>query len=67
MTITHVVKEIAEFNKNGAPILKKGLAITPVKFGISFTATFLDSLVRSSISTPMASIHLNHGTEMELA
>ena len=32
-------EEIRAFNAS-SPILKKGLALTPVKFGISFTATF---------------------------
>src|SRR3546814_20862237 len=33
-------EEIRAFNAN-SPILKKGLALTPVKFRISFTASFL--------------------------
>src|SRR3990167_8948896 len=34
-------EEIRAFNAK-SPVLKKGLALTPVKFGISFTATFLN-------------------------
>ncbi|WP_394249955.1 xanthine dehydrogenase molybdopterin binding subunit [Vibrio profundi] len=57
-------KEIAEFNKK-SPILKKGLAITPVKFGISFTATFLNQAGALIHIYTDGSIHLNHGgTEM---
>ena len=57
-------KEIDEFNKQ-SPILKKGLAITPVKFGISFTATFLNQAGALIHIYTDGSIHLNHGgTEM---
>ncbi len=34
-------KEIEEFNRNH-PFVKKGLALMPITFGISFTATFLN-------------------------
>lgn len=57
-------KAIAEFNQN-SPILKKGLAITPVKFGISFTASFLNQAGALIHIYTDGSIHLNHGgTEM---
>ncbi|UIP29126.1 xanthine dehydrogenase molybdopterin binding subunit [Photobacterium sp. TLY01] len=57
-------KAIAEFNKT-SPILKKGLALTPVKFGISFTATFLNQAGALIHIYTDGSIHLNHGgTEM---
>ena len=57
-------KAIAEFNQS-SPILKKGLAITPVKFGISFTATFLNQAGALIHIYTDGSIHLNHGgTEM---
>ncbi|PSW18314.1 xanthine dehydrogenase molybdopterin binding subunit [Photobacterium sanctipauli] len=60
----HRRKEIAEFNAT-SPILKKGLAITPVKFGISFTATFLNQAGALVHIYTDGSIHLNHGgTEM---
>lgn len=57
-------KEIAEFNAN-SPVLKKGIALTPVKFGISFTATFLNQAGALIHIYTDGSIHLNHGgTEM---
>ncbi|UJF19389.1 xanthine dehydrogenase molybdopterin binding subunit [Vibrio sp. SS-MA-C1-2] len=57
-------KEIVRFNQEN-PILKKGLAITPVKFGISFTATFLNQAGALIHIYTDGSIHLNHGgTEM---
>ncbi|NGN96376.1 xanthine dehydrogenase molybdopterin binding subunit [Grimontia sp. S25] len=57
-------KAIAEFNAN-SPILKKGIAITPVKFGISFTATFLNQAGALVTVYTDGSISLNHGgTEM---
>jgi xanthine dehydrogenase large subunit len=56
--------EIAEFNKK-SPVLKKGLALTPVKFGISFTASFLNQAGALIHIYTDGSIHLNHGgTEM---
>jgi xanthine dehydrogenase large subunit len=56
--------EIAAFNA-GSPILKRGLALTPVKFGISFTTTFLNQAGALVHLYTDGSIHLNHGgTEM---
>ncbi|THD83419.1 xanthine dehydrogenase molybdopterin binding subunit [Aliigemmobacter aestuarii] len=47
------------------PILKKGLALTPVKFGISFTLTHLNQAGALVHVYQDGSIHLNHGgTEM---
>lgn len=47
------------------PVLKKGLALTPVKFGISFTAGFLNQAGALVHVYTDGSIHLNHGgTEM---
>ncbi|MBU1331059.1 MAG: xanthine dehydrogenase molybdopterin binding subunit [Gammaproteobacteria bacterium] len=47
------------------PVLKKGLAMTPVKFGISFTASFLNQAGALIHIYTDGSIHLNHGgTEM---
>lgn len=55
---------IRRFNA-GSPILKKGLALTPVKFGISFTASFLNQAGALIHIYTDGSIHLNHGgTEM---
>jgi xanthine dehydrogenase large subunit len=46
-------------------ILKKGLALTPVKFGISFTTTHLNQAGALVHVYADGSIHLNHGgTEM---
>jgi xanthine dehydrogenase large subunit len=57
-------EEIRVFNAK-SPILKKGLALTPVKFGISFTATFLNQAGALIHIYTDGSIHLNHGgTEM---
>ncbi|MFF7707813.1 xanthine dehydrogenase molybdopterin binding subunit [Pseudomonas sp. NPDC007930] len=48
-----------------SPVLKKGLALTPVKFGISFTASFLNQAGALVHVYTDGSIHLNHGgTEM---
>ncbi|WP_341523262.1 xanthine dehydrogenase molybdopterin binding subunit [Pseudomonas sp. G.S.17] len=55
---------IRAYNAN-SPILKKGLALTPVKFGISFTASFLNQAGALIHIYTDGSIHLNHGgTEM---
>ena len=57
-------EEILAFNAK-SPILKKGLALTPVKFGISFTASFLNQGGALVHVYTDGSIHLNHGgTEM---
>jgi len=55
---------IREFNASHQ-VLKKGIALTPVKFGISFTATHLNQAgALLSIYTD-GTVHLNHGgTEM---
>jgi xanthine dehydrogenase large subunit len=47
------------------PILRKGLALTPVKFGISFTLTHLNQAGALVHVYTDGSVHLNHGgTEM---
>jgi xanthine dehydrogenase large subunit len=57
-------KSIAEFNR-ASPILKRGIALTPVKFGISFTTTFLNQAGALVHVYQDGSVHLNHGgTEM---
>src|SRR5580700_10273196 len=57
-------KEIAAFNAR-SPILKRGLALTPVKFGISFTLTHLNQEGALVHVYQDGSVHLNHGgTEM---
>ncbi|GLS85685.1 xanthine dehydrogenase molybdopterin binding subunit [Cypionkella aquatica] len=56
--------EIAAWNSTN-PILKRGLAFTPVKFGISFTLTWLNQAGALVHVYQDGSIHLNHGgTEM---
>lgn len=57
-------KDIIAFNAT-SPILKKGIALTPVKFGISFTATWYNQAGALVHVYNDGSIHLNHGgTEM---
>ncbi|MFU8883236.1 MAG: xanthine dehydrogenase molybdopterin binding subunit [Rhodobacterales bacterium] len=47
------------------PVLKRGLALTPVKFGISFTLTHLNQAGALVHVYHDGSVHLNHGgTEM---
>jgi len=55
---------IAEWNA-GSPVLKRGIALTPVKFGISFTLTWLNQAGALVHVYQDGSVHLNHGgTEM---
>ncbi len=55
---------IRAFNAS-SPVLKKGIALTPVKFGISFTATHLNQAGALVHIYKDGSVHLNHGgTEM---
>jgi xanthine dehydrogenase large subunit len=57
-------RQIDAFNA-GSPVLKKGLALTPVKFGISFTTTHLNQAGALIHLYADGSILLNHGgTEM---
>jgi xanthine dehydrogenase large subunit len=57
-------EEIRAFNRN-SPVLKRGIALTPVKFGISFTATHLNQAGALVHVYKDGSVHLNHGgTEM---
>ena len=53
-------KEIEKFNSSNS-ILKKGISITPVKFGISFTTTHLNQAGALVHIYTDGSIHLNHG------
>jgi xanthine dehydrogenase large subunit len=56
--------EIAAFNRT-SPVLKRGLALTPVKFGISFTLTAYNQAGALVHIYRDGSVHLNHGgTEM---
>ncbi|WP_040725478.1 xanthine dehydrogenase molybdopterin binding subunit [Thiomicrorhabdus sp. Kp2] len=57
-------KSIIQFNAS-SPYIKKGIALSPVKFGISFTATHLNQAGALLHIYTDGSIHLNHGgTEM---
>ncbi|MES2947016.1 MAG: xanthine dehydrogenase molybdopterin binding subunit [Pseudomonadota bacterium] len=57
-------KAIAEWNTS-SPILKRGIAITPVKFGISFTATLFNQAGALVHVYTDGSVQVNHGgTEM---
>ncbi len=56
--------EIAAWNAR-SPVLKRGLALTPVKFGISFTLTWLNQAGALVHVYQDGSVRMNHGgTEM---
>jgi xanthine dehydrogenase large subunit len=56
--------EVTDFNA-GNRFLKRGIALTPVKFGISFTATHLNQAGALLHVYTDGTVHLNHGgTEM---
>ena len=58
------VDEISQFNQEHE-IVKRGIALTPVKFGISFTATHLNQAGALLHIYTDGTVHLNHGgTEM---
>jgi xanthine dehydrogenase large subunit len=58
------LQAVAEFNA-AHPHTKRGLAITPSKFGISFTATFFNQAGALVLMYRDGSIQVNHGgTEM---
>lgn len=57
-------EQISEFNRRN-PVLKRGLALTPVKFGISFTSSFLNQAGALLLIYTDGTVQLNHGgTEM---
>ena len=57
-------KDIMTFNAS-SPVLKKGLSLTPVKFGIAFTQTHLNQAGALLHIHKDGSIEINHGgTEM---
>ncbi|GAA0711555.1 xanthine dehydrogenase molybdopterin binding subunit [Vreelandella titanicae] len=57
-------KAVSDFNAT-SPIIKKGLALTPVKFGISFTAQHLNQAGALLHVYTDGSVMINHGgTEM---
>jgi xanthine dehydrogenase large subunit len=56
--------QISDWNAK-QPLLKRGIALTPVKFGISFTKTHLNQAAALVHVYSDGSVHLNHGgTEM---
>jgi xanthine dehydrogenase large subunit len=57
-------RAIDAFNRE-SPVLKRGIALTPVKFGISFTATHLNQAGALVLVYQDGTVQLNHGgTEM---
>ena len=55
---------IAQWNAR-SPVIKRGIALTPVKFGISFTATFFNQAGALVHVYTDGSVQVNHGgTEM---
>ncbi|MGA9573269.1 MAG: molybdopterin cofactor-binding domain-containing protein, partial [Lysobacterales bacterium] len=57
-------RAIEVFNRQ-SPVIRRGIALTPAKFGISFTTTFLNQAAALVHVYKDGSIHLNHGgTEM---
>jgi xanthine dehydrogenase large subunit len=57
-------KAIRNFNARNT-VLKRGISLTPVKFGISFTATYLNQAGALVNIYRDGTVHLNHGgTEM---
>ncbi|WGI23740.1 xanthine dehydrogenase molybdopterin binding subunit [Halomonas alkaliantarctica] len=57
-------KAVSDFNST-SPVIKKGLALTPVKFGISFTAQHLNQAGALLHVYTDGSVMINHGgTEM---
>src|SRR5690606_24239569 len=56
--------ELARFNAKSSRV-KRGIAMTPVKFGISFTATWLNQAGALVLVYRDGSVQVNHGgTEM---
>jgi len=57
-------EQIVAFNRQST-VIRRGIALTPVKFGISFTTSFLNQAGALVHVYKDGSIHLNHGgTEM---
>ncbi|XXK28534.1 xanthine dehydrogenase molybdopterin binding subunit [Arenicellales bacterium nBUS_45] len=58
-------RELIQQENNKNPVTRRGLALTPVKFGISFTATWFNQAGALLHIYKDGSVHLNHGgTEM---
>jgi len=61
----HARRDAVEVWNAANPVLKKGIALTPVKFGISFTLTHLNQAGALVHIYQDGSVHVNHGgTEM---
>jgi len=57
-------EQVAQWNA-GSPVIKRGIALTPVKFGISFTATLFNQAGALVHVYTDGSVQVNHGgTEM---
>lgn len=57
-------QEVARFNAT-SPVIKRGIALTPVKFGISFTATFYNQGAAQVAVYSDGTVLVSHGgTEM---
>lgn len=57
-------QQITDFNRQ-SPVIRKGISLTPAKFGISFTTIFLNQAGALVHVYKDGSVHLNHGgTEM---
>jgi xanthine dehydrogenase large subunit len=54
-------REAIRAHNAASPWVKRGLALTPVKFGISFTTTFLNQAGALVHVYADGSVHLNHG------
>ncbi|KHN90473.1 xanthine dehydrogenase molybdopterin binding subunit [Pectobacterium actinidiae] len=61
----HARREAISVFNAASPVLKRGLALTPVKFGISFTSSFLNQAGALILIYTDGTVQLNHGgTEM---
>ena len=60
MTMLTAEKISEKFNKN-SEFLKRGISLTPVKFGISFNASFLNQAGALLHIYNDGSVYLNHG------
>jgi len=57
-------QQVDDFNQE-SPVIRRGIALTPAKFGISFTTAFLNQAGALVHVYKDGSVHLNHGgTEM---
>jgi xanthine dehydrogenase large subunit len=57
--------DCTDYNESKPCILKKGLSLTPVKFGISFTLTHMNQAGALVLAYTDGSVQINHGgTEM---